>query len=360
MLTESNKSRIVEALSKAPDGLNRVQIQAQSRLKGLSGKQFRRLLAPLVESGLIRAEGATRALRYFAGAARPDEAIPLTKSAQSQLTRLRRPLHLRAPTSYRRGLLDEYTPNQTAYLDTSLRQRLHAAGRTGYDDQPAGTYARKMLERLLIDLSWNSSRLEGNTYSLLETEKLLLEGQPASARNADERQMVLNHKQAIEYLVESASGLRVDEGTLRNLHALLADNLLSNSADAGRLRVTPVEISGSVYVPLGNPQLIAECFRQLTLTAAAITDPFEQSFFLLVHLPYLQPFIDGNKRTARLASNIPFILKNLAPLSFVDVPREPFLQGVLGVYEETRLDLLREVFVFAYERSAAKYRARPR
>jgi Fic family protein len=231
------------------------------------------------------------------------------------------------------------------------------AGRTGNDEQPAGTYARRVLERLLIDLSWNSSRLEGNTYSLLETERLLLEDEAAPARNAEERQMVLNHKQAIEYLVEEAQETRVDERTVRNLHALLAESLLTNAADAGRIRRTAVDIGGSVYLPLANPQVLDECFKQVLHTAAQIPDPFEQSFFLLVHLPYLQPFIDGNKRTARLACNIPFIQKNLVPLSFVDVPREPFLLGVLGVYEENRVELLRDVFTFAYERSAARYKA---
>jgi Fic family protein len=358
VLTESKKARLLDLLRANARGLSRAQIQSQLGLNAIGGKQFRRALAPLIAEGLVRTEGSTRALKYFAADSAPAaETIPLSSGARALLERLRRPIHLRRPTSYRRALLDEYRPNKTWLLDADLRRRLHELGRTGYDDQPAGTYARKILERLLIDLSWNSSRLEGNTYSLLETEKLLLAGEAAPARNAEERQMVLNHKQAIEFLVESGPSLRLDEGTLRNLHALLADNLLSNSADAGRLRTNAVEISGSVFVPLANPQLISEVFHQLVATAAAIDDPFEQSFFLLVHLPYLQPFIDGNKRTARLASNLPFIRKNLAPLSFVDVPREPFLLGVLGVYEEQRVELLREVFVFAYERSAARYRA---
>jgi uncharacterized protein YegP (UPF0339 family) len=92
-------------------------------------------------------------------------------------------------------------------------------------------------------------------------------------------------------------------------------------------------------------------------TAEAITDPFEQSFFIMVQLPYLQPFLDVNKRVSRLAANIPLIRDNLCPLSFVDVPTEIYVSGLLGVYELNQIELLRDVFVWAYERSSALYSA---
>jgi len=125
----------------------------------------------------------------------------------------------------------------------------------------------------------------------------------------------------------------------------------------GRLRTTIVDIGGTVFHPLAIPQLIEECFHQVLATAAAIADPFEQSFFALVHLPYLQPFVDVNKRVSRLAANIPFIQKNLCPLSFVDVPERAYFDGNLGVYELNRVELLRDVFIWAYQRSAARYSA---
>ena len=105
------------------------------------------------------------------------------------------------------------------------------------------------------------------------------------------------------------------------------------------------------------PQLIAECFEQILDTAAAISDPFEQAFFALVHLAYLQGFEDVNKRVSRLAANIPLIRGNLCPLSFVDVPERAYVDGVLAVYELNRVELLRDVFVWAYERSSARYSA---
>ncbi|MGH8190807.1 MAG: Fic family protein, partial [Rhodanobacteraceae bacterium] len=110
-----------------------------------------------------------------------------------------------------------------------------------------------------------------------------------------------------------------------------------------------------VYHPTAIPQLIIECFDSLLEKARAIEDPFEQAFFIMVQLPYLQAFEDVNKRVSRLAANIPLIKQNLAPLSFVDVPEESYTDGILAVYELNRVDLLRDVFIWAYERSCRRY-----
>ena len=118
-----------------------------------------------------------------------------------------------------------------------------------------------------------------------------------------------------------------------------------------------VGIGKSTFHPLELPQLIEECFNQLLNTAAAIQDPFEQALFAMVQLPYLQPFDDVNKRVSRLSANIPFIKRNLSPLSFIDVPRAIYMDAILGVYELNKVDLLRDVFIWAYERSAARYAA---
>lgn len=137
----------------------------------------------------------------------------------------------------------------------------------------------------------------------------------------------------------------------------ISENLLHDPEASGRLRRITVDISGTVFHPLAIPQVIEECFQQLLDTAAAITDPFEQAFFVMVHLPYLQPFEDVNKRVSRLAANISLILKNLCPLSFVDVPERAYVDGTIGVYELCRVELLRDVFVWAYERSVQRYLA---
>lgn len=132
--------------------------------------------------------------------------------------------------------------------------------------QPAGTYARQILSRLLIDLSWNSSRLEGNTYSLLDTRRLIEFGQEAQGRGRLEAQMILNHKDAVEFLVNNAADVGFNRYTVLNLHAILANNLLPDAGAAGRLRHIGVAIEGSVYHPPETPQLVEECFDQLLAT----------------------------------------------------------------------------------------------
>jgi Fic family protein len=169
--------------------------------------------------------------------------------------------------------------------------------------------------------------------------------------------MILNHKDAVEFLVSNAADINFNRYTILNLHAILANNLLADPGAAGRLRHIGVGIGNSVYHPPETPQLIEECFNQLLATAAAIRDPFEQAFFAMIHLPYLQPFDDVNKRVSRLAANIPFVRANLSPLAFTDVPRDLYTHAMLAVYELNRSELLRDVFIWAYERSAERYAA---
>jgi Fic family protein len=157
--------------------------------------------------------------------------------------------------------------------------------------------------------------------------------------------------------VEQAAEVGFNRYTILNLHALLSNNLLADPQACGRLRTVPVMIGGSVYHPLEIPQLIDECFGQLLSLASEIEDPFEQAFFAMVHLPYLQPFLDVNKRVSRLASNIPLIRRNLCPLSFLDVPDRAYIDGTVAVYELNRVELLRDVFIWAYQRSCARYSA---
>ena len=230
-------------------------------------------------------------------------------------------------------------------------------GRTSADERPAGTYARGILNRLLIDLSWASSRLEGNTYNRLDTQNLIEFGQAADGKDIQETQMILNHKAAIEMLIEEADQIGFNPFTFRNLHAILSENLLHDEDACGRLRRRAVDISGSVFHPLAMPQVLEDCFRLLLRKASAIPDPFEQAFFVMVQLPYLQPFEDVNKRVSRLGANIPLIWDNLCPLSFIDVPGQAYIDGTLGVYEFNQVDLLRDVFSWAYERSCQRYLA---
>lgn len=344
----------------------------------VSERTLLRRLNTLIGEGRIVAVGAARTTRYRA-TPRPERSlpphfdpssagdaeahaplatedyIPLSTAGAEVRRFIRQPLGARPPVGYDPEFLERYEPGVTWYLPQELRERLHAMGRTPERERPAGTYAREIYEQLLFDLSWSSSRLEGNTYTRLDTKELLRYGRAPEGKDIVETQMILNHRAAIEMLVEQAEEIGFDRPTFLALHAALSENLVRDRRNEGALRVRFVEITGSKFTPLAIPQKIEEHFHLLLAKAGRIADPFEQSFFVMVHLPYLQPFIDVNKRTSRLGANIPLIKANLCPLSFVDVPERAYAEGTLGVYELKRIELLRDIYVWAYERSCAQY-----
>ncbi|MGG2399417.1 Fic family protein [Pseudomonas sp. SH1-B] len=333
----------------------------------IARRTAQRLIAKLIASGQISARGEGRARRYFGTAIQAETStldtdsfpsfIPLSADSRDILAYINQPSEARKPVGYQRDFLDTYQPNATSYLPESLRRQLHRMGKTTDALEPAGTYSRAVLNRLLIDLSWASSHLEGNTYSRLDTRQLIEHGKAAQGKAAIETQMILNHKTAIELLVENIESAEFNRYTLMNLHSALAENLLPNPADEGRIRQHAVDIGKSTYRPLSTPQQIEDTLEVLLSKANQITDPFEQSFFMMVHLPYLQPFADINKRTSRLAANLPLFRANLCPLTFLDVPEQAYSRATLGVYEMTRVELLRDLYLWAYERSTQEYLA---
>lgn len=340
----------------------------------IARRTLQRRLAELVELGLLSRTGQRRGVRYILnsvpgpqrntwrlGRQVVEPYIPNSRAGAEIRDQVRRPIQARVPVSYDADFLGRYVPNETYYLSEKEREQLSAMGRPpgaqGRGHTAAGTFANDILDRLLIDLSFASSQLEGNTYSLLDTQHLIERGEAAQGKDALETQMILNHKDAIEFLVRDPSCSHVSAGAIKSLHAFLSDGLLPDPADVGRLRNRAVGISGSVYIPLALGLHIEEQFEVLVAKAAAIRDPFEQALFLMVQLPYLQPFMDVNKRVSRLAANIPLVQANLCPLSFIDVPTNAYTDATLGVYELNRVELLRDVLLYAYERSCQKYAA---
>ena len=259
----------------------------------------------------------------------------------------------RPRVGYDPSMLRDYVPNRTAWLSHEDLERLHVAG--GERRLDGSTYARAIAQKLLVDLSYASSALEGNTYSYLDTKVLIEFGQAAEGKQAAETQMILNHKEAILYLVENITDITIDARELKTLHALLARGLLVEPAAVGAVRRCIVDIGGSAYVPLVNPHQLETELSLIAKKAADITEPFEQSLFLMVFVSYLQAFEDVNKRTARLACNIPLLKAGIAPLSFMEMDKAAYVRGLLSVYELRRIDVLKDAFIEGYVRSAGLY-----
>lgn len=372
LVSKQEIEKLIAVLAPYKEGIGIAELEKAAKVAGLDfdRRTLQRRLAQLVQSKCIVKQGKGRASRYrvalMGGEARAElpplqvathgePYIPLSQTGEEIKALVRRPILERKPVGYNRSFLESYEPNRSVYLPDPVRRHLHELGRSPAMERTAGTYARDVLSRLMIDLSWASSRLEGNTYTRLETQNLIELGHAADGKDQREAQMILNHKAAIEMLVDHAEEIGFDTFTLFNLHALLSENLLADPDASGRLRTTTIEIGGSVFLPLAVSQQIEEYFHLILDKTRAICDPFEQAFFLMVQIPYLQPFLDVNKRVSRLGANIPLIKHNLSPLSFVDVPEQAYIDGTLGVYELNRVELLRDVFVWAYERSCQRY-----
>lgn len=360
---QKQREEILELVGQHPEGASRAAIGKayDARHKtGISQRTLIRRLEQLIAERKVVQEGESSTtlykLREPATAAADTKAyVPLSAQGTKVRAFVDKPIIERKSVGYNRDWLFDYQPGKTWYLTKKIRTQLHEAGRTPDEQRPAGTFARDILNRLLIDLAWASSRLEGNTYTRLDTKNLLEFGQRASGKDMQEAQMILNHKTAIELLVSDAEGSDFTRSIVFALHAALAENLLGDPADEGQLRTRPVNITGTTFTPIAIPQVVRECFDHIVDTFIAIPDPFEQAFFAMVHIPYLQPFIDVNKRTSRLVANWPLVHANLCPLSFVDVPEQAYIHGTLAIYEQRRVELLRDVFVWAYERSCDQY-----
>lgn len=316
-----------------------------------SPRTLARRLDDLVKRGELAHEGSTRNLVYR----RPMRGgvfVP-SPSGLVVLEYIREPRNQRYSDVHERGLLEKYRPNIDSFLPETLRKKLLQHGLVMASKQPAGSYARSILDRFLVDLSWASAFLEDNSYSLLETEELIQTDQFAEGKSPAEAVMIQNHKAAIEWLIQNTPGF--DKSTICNLHAFLSQDLLIDHRYEGTLSDKP----GFAMLPrlqaLSRKGSIGALFDMLVEKANAIADPFEQAFFALVFIPHLHPFIDMNKCVSRLAANIPLIRDNLCPISFVGTPKDEYLASITGVNESYRIELLRDVFEYAYLRSCEQY-----
>jgi hypothetical protein len=263
-------------------------------------RTLRNWLTRLVADGAIESRGERKGRRYrlrsgsIAGTAASGAPLEgrrtvtpdiFSPESLALINRIEAPIYTRPPATYQEEWLESYVPNQSAYLTPKQREQLTALGKRDPIYGRARTYIKKIYDRLLIDFSFNSSRLEGNTYSLADTERLVLQGAAAPGKPDAERIMILNHKEAIAYLVRNVETLQPDEDTIRTIHYLLADSLVAPGL-AGQIRDESIRVSGTTYAPLEGRERLTRLLFGLLEKARAIGDPFEQSFFLLVHWSY--------------------------------------------------------------------------
>ncbi|MFH2105380.1 MAG: Fic family protein [Parcubacteria group bacterium] len=214
------------------------------------------------------------------------------------------------------------------------------------------TIEKKELERLVIELAWKSAKIEGNTYTLLDTEKLIREEKEAPGHSREEAQMILNHKHAFDYIRQHSVQFKtITRKNLEELHAVLVKDLAVESG----LRSRAIGITGSIYRPLDNVYQITEAVSQLSQTISQSKTPYAKALLALLGISYIQPFEDGNKRTARLMANAILMAQALSPLSYRSVDERDYRSAMLVFYELNSIVPIKKIFIDQYIFAAQNY-----
>lgn len=309
---------------------------------------LKRMLASLVGKGEVAVVGQGRATRY-------------SISAQAQVTmKIDIETYFKKETDERVvqsgfnfSLINEILPKVEIFtseemerlnaLQNQFKQNLQGISDTEY---------RKEMERLGIDLSWKSSQIEGNTYSLLETEKLLKEKQTASGKTKEEAVMLLNHKDALDFILDNPDYLKkLSVRRIEDIHSLLVKEL---DVDKG-IRKRRVGITGTNYRPLDNEFQIREALEDSCSLINAKENVFEKAILALVLLSYIQAFADGNKRTARITSNAILIANNYCPISFRTVDSIDYKKAMLIFYEQNNISAFKQIFIEQFAFAVEQY-----
>ena len=313
-----------------------------------SDATMKRLIAAGIQKGDIVAEGKARATRYRLS----DQAfimMPLNLDiyfAQDIDER-------QVQTSFNFDLIRQQLPTVTLFTDeeSALLQELQAEFRQHISEMTENEY-RKEMERLGIDLSWKSSQIEGNTYSLLETERLLRESKTADGKTKEEAVMLLNHKDALRFILDNPDYLQhLTISHIEDIHQLLTKEL---SVDKG-IRHRRVGITGTNYHPLDNEFKIREALQDTCDLINHKENVFEKALLTLVLLSYIQAFSDGNKRTARITSNAILIANGYCPLSFRSVDSIDYKKAMLIFYEQNNLYAFKQIFIDQFRFAVETY-----
>ena len=211
---------------------------------------------------------------------------------------------------------------------------------------------KKELDRLAIDLSWKSSQIEGNTYSLLETERLLKESKTAAGKTKEEAVMLLNHKEGLEFIIENPSYLfPFSVSKIEDIHSILMKDLVVDR----NIRKRRVGISGTNYRPLDNEFQIREALSGMCDLINSKENVFEKALLALILILYIQPFVDGNKRTARIVSNAVLINYKYCPISFRTVDSVEYKKAMLLFYEQNNITAFKTIFINQFEFAVKTY-----
>lgn len=311
-------------------------------------RTLKRIIADLVQNGDVQVEGKGKATRYSLSA-QAYLMMPLDidtyfiKDVDERVVQ----------ESFNFQLICDVLPKVTLFTSEEMA-RLESSHKTFLANMETLSELeyRKEMERLGVDLSWKSSQIEGNTYSLLETERLLKEKLTAQGKTKEEAVMLLNHKDALDFILDCPDYLRkLSIKRLEELHRILTKEL-----DVGNgIRKRRVGITGTNYRPLDNEFQIREALEDTCQLINGKENVFEKALLTLVLLSYIQAFTDGNKRTARISSNAVLMAWGYCPISFRTVDSVDYKKAMLMFYEQNNIAAFKNIFIEQYEFAVKNY-----
>ncbi len=311
-------------------------------------RTLKRIIAEMVDGGEVEVEGKGKATRYSLSA-RAHLLMPLDMETYFMKEIDKRDVQ----RSFNFDLIQNILPKVELFTDEERRRLSDAQAtfRANMDTLTDAEY-RKEMERLGVDLSWKSSQIEGNTYSLLETERLLREKQTADGKTKEEAVMLLNHKDALDFILDNPDYMKtLSVSRIEDIH-----NMLTKELDVDRgLRRRRVGITGTNYLPLDNEFQIREAMEDSCELINAKQSPFDKALLALLLLSYIQPFADGNKRTARITGNAVLMAWGCCPLSFRTVDSIDYKKAMLMFYEQNNITAFKQIFIEQYEFAVRNY-----
>lgn len=315
-----------------------------------SRASLNRDLKSLAEAGLLEIQGKGRSTRYLAGVDpnEPPEALrQWSSSATELLETLSAPSTMRRPVQYDPRFLTAYTPNLCSLLPPQLALHLFHAGYSGQARPVHAAPAKQPLE----ELAWSSACLDGISMRL-DDAKLVLNGQPHVGGLSRDALVLLNHKDAVDYISVNASEQDISVESIVDVQALLMRDLVDAKL-IGSIRKQP--IYGCGYAPSHDPAVLQSLLESIAEKARQVHNPIEAAFFTWVNLSYLQAFNFGNGCTARLAANFPLLHKSCAPLSFQGMARTDYELALSGIHQKRDVRAAVELFEFVYRQSAHSF-----
>lgn len=345
-MLDTNELEIIDFIKKNPQSSSKDILE--SNAFSISYATIKRILSKLINQNLLIIDGKGKATKYsISPAFKLLQPIDLEEYYKYEID------DRKIIETFNFGLIQDVLSKVNLFTDEELKRLSELQNKfTNNISQLTELEFNKELERLAIDLSWKSSQIEGNTYTLLETERLIKERETASGKTKEEASMLLNHKDALDFIIANPDYLEpLTISKIEDIHRILTKELNIDK----NIRKRRVGISGTNYKPLDNEYQILEALKNTCDLINSKENVFERALLILVLISYIQPFSDGNKRTARIVSNAILMNNKYCPLSFRTVDSIDYKMAMLLFYEQNNIIKFKEIFINQFDFAVNTY-----